>query len=243
MKNKVKQLILGIETSCDETATAIIRATSYKLQATSFRILSNIVSSQIKIHRKYGGVVPEVAARNHIKNILPVIDEALAKAKVKPKQIDKIAVTSGPGLITSLIVGVETAKTLAYVWQKPIVPVNHLIAHIRAAWLKPAVSQKLESVQFPIIALVVSGGHTELIYMKDIKSFKKIGQTLDDAAGEAFDKVAKILDLGYPGGPEISKIALRGNSEKFDFPRPMINSKDFNFSFIDEDNSFINQCW
>jgi len=213
-------IILGIETSCDETAAALV-----KYQGGKFSILSNIVSSQIQIHKKYGGVVPEVAARNHIINIIPVIDEALTKAKIKPSQINRIAVTTGPGLITSLIIGQETAKTLAYAWNKPIFSINHLKAHLSANWLNN------QPIKYPAISLIVSGGHTELTLIKSKNKFIKIGQTLDDAAGEAFDKVAKLLGLGYPGGPIISKLALEGNPKTFKFPRPMINNNDFNFSF------------
>jgi N6-L-threonylcarbamoyladenine synthase len=213
-------IILGVETSCDETAAALVQTKGSK-----FKILSNVVSSQIEIHKKYGGVVPEVAARNHVKNILPVIDQALSKAKIKPSQIDKIAVTTGPGLITSLLVGVETAKTLAYSWQKPIYSINHLKAHLYANWLEN------KTIKFPAISLIVSGGHTELILMTAPNKLKKIGQTLDDAAGEAFDKVAQLLNIGYPGGPIVSKYAKKGNPKAYKFPRPMINSNDFNFSF------------
>lgn len=213
-------IILGIETSCDETAAALI-----KIKSGKFSILSNIVSSQIEIHKQYGGVVPEVAARNHLINILPVVNQALIDAKIKPQKIDRIAVTTGPGLITSLLVGVETAKNLAYAWQKPIVSVNHLKAHLHANWLNN------KPIKFPVIALIVSGGHTELILMKNKKSMKKIGQTVDDATGEAFDKVAQLLNIGYPGGPIISAKAKNGNPKAFNFPRPMINSDNFNFSF------------
>ncbi len=213
-------IILGIESSCDETAGAIIKVTG-----TKFNIMSNIVSSQIDIHQKYGGVVPEVAARNHVENIIPVINQTLNQAKIKPSQIDRLAVTVGPGLITSLMVGIETAKALAYAWNKPIVAVNHLKAHLYANWLN---NQKLV---FPAIALIVSGGHTELVLMKNATYFKKIGQTLDDAAGEAFDKTAQLLKIGYPGGPIISKLAATGNPQAFRFPRPMINDHNFNFSF------------
>ncbi|MBU1164437.1 tRNA (adenosine(37)-N6)-threonylcarbamoyltransferase complex transferase subunit TsaD [Patescibacteria group bacterium] len=231
-------IILGIETSCDETAVAVI-----KVDRGNFKILSNVVSSQIAIHAKFGGIVPEVAARNHLKNMLPVLNQALIKAKVNQKKIDYIAVTNKPGLITSLLVGTETAKVLSYVWKKPLITVNHLKAHIYANWLPSGVggapashrNDRAEApdlpIKFPSIGLIVSGGHTELIYMKDKFSFKNIGQTLDDAAGEAFDKVAKILNLGYPGGPVISKMATKGKPDAFDFPRGMINSKDFNFSF------------
>jgi N6-L-threonylcarbamoyladenine synthase len=213
-------IILGIETSCDETAAAVIQGKGDKI-----RVLSNVVSSQIEIHKKYGGVVPEVAARNHIINIIPVIDEALEKAKIKPRQIDRLAVTTGPGLITSLMVGVETAKALAFAWQKPIVSVNHLKAHLYANWLEN------QPVKYPALCLIVSGGHTELILVAAPNKFKKVGQTVDDAAGEAFDKVAQLLGIGYPGGPNVSKYALDGDPKAFAFSRPMINSGDFNFSF------------
>jgi len=221
MAKKNNAIILGIETSCDETAAALVQFKNGK-----FKILSNIVSSQIEIHKKYGGVVPEVAARNHLINILPVIDQALAKAKIKLQKIDKIAVTTGPGLITSLLVGVETAKNLAYAWQKPIISVNHLKAHLYANWLNHETR-----ISFPVVALIVSGGHTELILMKNKKSLKKIGQTVDDAAGEAFDKVAQLLNIGYPGGPAVSRLAEKGNPQAFDLPRPMIRDDNFNFSF------------
>lgn len=216
-------IILGIETSCDETSSAVIKVDRGKI-----KILSNIVSSQIKIHKKYGGVVPEIAARHHVEDILPVIDQSLKTTKINPKDIDLIAVTAGPGLITSLIVGVETAKTLSYVWQKPLLAVNHMYAHLAGNFL--------EDIKFPSLALIVSGGHTELILLKNYHNYKKIGQTIDDAAGEAFDKVAKLLDLGYPGGPAISATAAQIPDSKFKipdlkFPRPMIGSDNFNFSF------------
>ncbi len=224
MNKKTNIIILGIETSCDETAAALV-----KVEGGKFKILSNVVSSQIKIHQKFGGVVPEVAARNHIINIIPVINQALTEAKIKPEKIDRIAVTNGPGLITSLLIGVETAKTLAYAWQKPIYSINHLKAHLYANWLEN------RSIKFPAIALIVSGGHTELIFLnrkRDSRiALKKIGQTVDDAAGEAFDKVAQLLKIGYPGGPIISKLAKEGNPKTFDFPRPMIKDDNYNFSF------------
>ena len=213
-------IIFGIETSCDETSAAVV-----KINRNHFFVLSNVVSSQIKIHQPYGGVVPELAARNHIKNILPVINQALIEAKIKPNQVDKIAVTVGPGLITSLLIGVQTAKILAYTWQKPIAGINHMVAHIYANWL----NNKL--IKFPAIALIVSGGHTELVLIKNKNNFKKVGQTLDDAAGEAFDKVAQLLNVGYPGGPIISRLAERGDINAFNFPRPMIEKDNFNFSF------------
>ena len=213
-------IILGIETSCDETAAAIVEAKGGR-----FIIRSNVVSSQIPTHRPYGGVVPELAARDHIKNVIPVISRALAAAKVAPAKLNRIAVTTGPGLITSLLVGSQTAKTLAYLWHKPIVSVNHLRAHLYAAWLGE------RPVRFPALGLIVSGGHTELILLHDSRRFKKIGATIDDAAGEAFDKVAALLGLSYPGGPAIAASAKQGNAAAFTFPRPMMKSPDFNFSF------------
>jgi tRNA N6-adenosine threonylcarbamoyltransferase len=213
--------ILGIETSCDETAIAVL-----EIKGQNYKVLANLVSSQINIHKKYGGIVPEVAARKHVENIIPLLDQA----KIKAKDIDLIGVVNGPGLITSLIVGLETAKTLALMWAKPLVPVNHIQAHIQANWLKGDAS-KLQKIEFPALSLVVSGGHTSLVLLKDINTFKVIGQTRDDAVGEAFDKVAKLLDLGYPGGPIISQRALNADRTKYDLPRPMINSGDFDFSF------------
>ncbi len=215
-------IILGIETSCDETSASLIDFTEKKRL-----ILSNIVSSQIDIHKEYGGVVPEIAAREHVKNINVVLSACLEEAKIKPEKIDLIAVTSGPGLITSLIIGVETAKALSLAWKKPLLAVNHMYAHLAANFLNPKIT-------FPAIALIVSGGHTELILLKNHSSMKKIGQTVDDAAGEAFDKVAKLLGLGYPGGPIVSKEALNfdsSNPQSITLPRPMIDSHNFNFSF------------
>lgn len=213
-------IILGIETSCDETAAAVVEVNNG-----NFIVRSNIISSQIEIHKQYGGVVPEVAARNHIINIIPVIQQALTEAKVTKNDIDRIAVTTHPGLMSSLLVGVQTAKTLALTWNKPLCSVNHLKAHLYAGWLEN------QPINFPAIGLIVSGGHTELVYMKNEKSFKNIGQTVDDAAGEAFDKVAHMLGLEYPGGPEISRHAERGDVTAFELPRPMHNSGDLMFSF------------
>jgi len=218
-------IILAIETSCDETAIAVL-----EIKGQNFKVLANLVSSQINIHKKYGGVVPEVAARKHLENILPLLDKALKQAKIKPKEIDVIGVVNGPGLITSLIVGIETAKTLSLVWQKPLIAVNHIKAHILANLLKGE-QGKLQEIKFPALCLVVSGGHTSLVLLKDLHNFKTIGQTRDDAVGEAFDKVAKILGLGYPGGPIIAKQAENADKDYFKLPRPMINSADFDFSF------------
>src|SRR6056297_2910938 len=219
--------ILGIETSCDETAASIIKAKNGKIQ-----ILANTVASQIPIHKKYGGIVPEIAARAHIKKIIPVIKETLAKSKICFSKIDLIAATKGPGLITSLLVGVETAKTLSFSQKIPLMGINHLKAHIRANFI-----QSLDIV-YPAISLVASGGHTELGILRK-NSYKKLGQTRDDAAGECFDKIAKILRLGYPGGPEISDKAEKWDRQaknikkKFttSLPRPMIKSKNLDFSF------------
>ncbi len=217
--------ILAIETSCDETAVAIL-----EIKGQNYKVLANLVSSQVYIHKKYGGVVPEVAARKHLENLLPLLNQALKQAKLKQKDIDIIGVVYGPGLITSLIVGVETAKTLSLVWQKPLIPVNHIKAHILANLLKGD-KGKFQEIQFPSLCLVVSGGHTSLVVLRNLKDFKTIGQTRDDAVGEAFDKVAKILDLGYPGGPIISQKAENADNQAFDLPRPMIKTNDFDFSF------------
>ena len=217
-------LILGIETSCDDTGIAIVEVAPTKV-GVMFNILSNTISSQIKVHQKYGGIVPNLAAREHLRNIEPCLKQAFKQAKVKPEQIDLIAATIGPGLIPSLLIGVHFAKTLAYKWQKPIVGVNHIEAHILAILLKN------KKIKFPAIALVVSGGHTQLILMSDIGKYKILGETRDDAAGECFDKVAKLLGLGYPGGPEISKQAEECKKSNIDLPRPMINHKNYDFSF------------
>ncbi|MFH1188014.1 MAG: tRNA (adenosine(37)-N6)-threonylcarbamoyltransferase complex transferase subunit TsaD [bacterium] len=278
--------ILGIETSCDETSASVL-----EIKRGRFNIISNIISSQINIHKKYGGVVPELAARKHTENIIPVIDKALSKlllpdkggkggfngSDIKFKKPDAVAVVCGPGLATSLMVGVETAKTLAWTWKVPLIPINHLEAHICANWLPHRfppdkggkggfkgneVKLKFDqcvanpnpkiNTKFPSLCLLISGGHTELILIKDFKKYKIIGETVDDAVGEAFDKVAKLLNLPYPGGPNVAKLAQksspptrgargvnsfnsplsqRGARGDLKFPRPLINSNDFNFSF------------
>jgi len=222
-------IILGIETSCDDTGIALI-----EINKNDCRILSNIVSSQIKIHAPYGGIVPNLASRAHLKNIKPCLTKALQQAK-HPK-IDLIAVTIGPGLIPSLLVGANFANALAYNWQKPIIGINHIEGHIFANWLLPVgeISNSQFPIfkpKFPILCLVASGGHTQLILMKAYGKYKLLGETRDDAAGEAFDKVAKLLGLGYPGGPIISQISKNGNPMAFDLPRPMLNSNNFDFSF------------
>lgn len=198
--------ILAIETSCDETAVAVLTEEGKKPL-----LLSNIVATQIDIHKKFGGVVPEVAARAHIESIIPVLNEALEKADTKLSEITHIAVTCGPGLVGSLLVGVETAKGLALSKGKQVVPMNHLEGHIYANFLD-------STPTLPLVTLVVSGGHTMLVFMKNHLDYKVIGTTRDDAAGEAFDKGAKLLGLGYPGGPIISKLAEKGDSQKYNFP-------------------------
>jgi N6-L-threonylcarbamoyladenine synthase len=230
--------ILGIETSCDETAAAVVKNPPAG-EAGGTEILSNIVASSAEMHVKTGGIIPEQAARQQVVSIMPVINSALAKASCAPREIDAIAITYGPGLIGSLLVGVETAKTLSLIWKKPIIPINHLVAHIYANFVcekSKIKSQKSKLPQFPLIALVVSGGHTDLVMMKGHGEVKWLGGTRDDAAGEAFDKCARILGLGYPGGPAIAAEAAKfetqnPKSELKLFPRPLINSPDFDFSF------------
>lgn len=217
--------ILGIESSCDETAASVIEG-----KENSVKVLSNVVSSQIEIHKKYGGVIPEIAAREHVLDILPVINTALKNAKINKqnisKKIDAIAVSSGPGLVSSLMVGIETAKTLSYVFDIPLVSINHIEGHIYANFIDS------KNIQFPAVVLTVSGGHTMLILMKDFNSFETLGETRDDAAGEAFDKAAQLMDIGYPGGPIISQLAETANKKNtINLPRPMIDSPDFSFSF------------
>ena len=285
-------IILGIETSCDETAVALI-----KISKGNLKILSNLVSSQIKLHAPFGGVVPKIAGREHLKKIIPLLAKAFQKSKIKPKDIDLIAVTGGPGLAPSLFIGTNVAKALSYVWEKPIVRVNHVEAHILINWFRP-INEKFQIPNYkfqtnskflplsfglrrvgktqnskqilPAIGLIVSGGHTQLVLIKDFLKYKLLGETLDDAAGECFDKTARILGLGYPGGPAIAEFARQWKSQiscflgrqvnpkfqtnpkfqitdfkqiqnlsasrqdskfQINLPRPMINSKDFNFSF------------
>ncbi|MBI5621245.1 tRNA (adenosine(37)-N6)-threonylcarbamoyltransferase complex transferase subunit TsaD [Candidatus Falkowbacteria bacterium] len=216
-------LILGIETSCDDTTAAVVEARGGR-----FIIRSSVVLSQIKTHRQFGGIVPEVAARKHAENILPVIDTALRQAKVQLSEIDRIAVTRGHGLMTSLMVGVETAKTLSYLNTIPLVGCMHLEGHMLSAYFSTRGDRWFK---FPALSLVASGGHTELIVMQGIGKYKKIGGRLDDAAGECFDKVAKILGLGYPGGPAVSARAKAGNPDKFSLPSPMLKRPGYDFSF------------
>ena len=234
--------ILAIETSCDETAIAVLEGLGSRVKGQEkFKILSNVVLSQIKIHKPFGGVVPNLAKREHQKNLPIVLKQALKEAKISQKKIDAIAVTYGPGLEPALWMGINFAEELAEKWKKPLIPVNHLEGHIYASWLPPQSANPKSQIlnpKFPLLALLVSGGHTELVLMKKHLNYKILGETLDDAAGEAFDKVARLLKLEYPGGPGISKLAERWKKTKdyglrtMDlFPRPMLNSPDLNFSF------------
>ncbi len=228
---KKECIILSIETSCDETAAAVLSVETDGKNFPKTKTLSAVVKSQIKIHSKMGGVVPETAARAHVKNILPVVSKALSDVKCHLSDVDYIAVTQGPGLIPSLIVGVEFAKALSLATGIPLIPINHLAGHLYSPFVEQLNVKGQMSNVFPNISLIVSGGHTMLILMTDLYHYKIIGQTVDDAAGEAFDKVAKLLKLPYPGGPEVSKQAQKGNPAAIPFPRPMLHSKDYNFSF------------
>lgn len=259
--------ILGIETSCDDTAAAVIEAKG-GFNNPSFSVLSNVSYSQVAIHKKFGGIVPNLASRAHLQKITPTVKAALSILGINKKKIDLIAVTRGPGLMPSLLVGVNFARALAYKWQKPVIGVNHIEGHILSNWLPPVrefsnfnsttsrrssgnriiPNPKLQ-IQFPVLILIVSGGHTELVLMKGHGQYKIIGETLDDAAGECFDKTARILGLGFPGGPAIAALADKWknkllkthqmpighecvlDNKQTKLPRPMINSKDFNFSF------------
>jgi N6-L-threonylcarbamoyladenine synthase len=215
--------ILGIESSCDETAASVIE--------NGRMLLSNVVASQIEIHTKYGGVFPEVASRQHVRTIYAVIDEALQKAHFSLSDMDAIAVTRGPGLAGSLVVGMNAAKGLALASGLPLIGVNHLEGHIYSAWVYSAdTAQPPAEPQFPLLALLVSGGHTELNLITDHLQYRRLGSTLDDAAGEAFDKVARLLGLPYPGGPSVQKAAQNGNPEAFIFPRARLDGT-WNFSF------------
>jgi len=238
-KSKSSLRILGIESSCDESAIALLDispSTSLRAGKGKVKIEKNIIFSQINIYQKYGGIVPEVAARHHAENFFPI----LKQAQINFKKVDKIAVTYGPGLITSLMIGVELAKTLSFIYKKPLIPVNHIEAHIYSNWLSyPELFSSADGVPlcgdkktFPALAVVISGGHTQIFLMKDYGKYKLIGQTVDDAVGEAYDKVARILNLGYPGGPIISQRAKKyRGQDNLKFPRPMMNTKDFQMSF------------
>lgn len=225
--------ILAIETSCDETAAAVVEDGTH--------ILSNVVVSQVDIFAAYGGVIPEVAARSHLEAILPVVNQALRDASVTASDIDAIAVTHTPGLVGSLLIGTLTARTLAILWNKPLYAIHHLKSHIYANWLTPPETSHEQNRHsnhsnhsnlptFPLLSLVISGGHTQIIYIPQHNNFEIIGTTRDDAIGECFDKVAKILGLPYPGGPSIAKCALNGDSQRYHLPHPKVSGLDFSFS-------------
>lgn len=218
--------ILALETSCDETSAAVV--------IDGIKVASNIISSQIATHQKFGGVVPEIASRKHLENITPVVQEALDKAGKLLHELDAIAVTYGPGLVGALLVGVSTAKAMAYALDKPLIGVHHLAGHIYANFLtKP-------NLELPVVCLVVSGGHTSLIYWKDHGQLELMGSTRDDAAGEAFDKIARALKLGYPGGPFIERAARAGNPEAINFPRAWLEEGSLDFSFSGLKSSVLN---
>lgn len=223
--------IVAIETSCDETAVAVIEANGENIA-----VLSNVVSSQIAVHEQFGGVVPALAAREHVANIGHVYETALKEAGMSDpeRDIDLLAVTRGPGLGPALLVGITFARTLAWRYDKPLVGTDHMDGHIHSNWLPPIASDtnfKFQVPNYPALNLIVSGGHTDLVLMRDHGDYAIIGETQDDAVGEAFDKVARLLDLPYPGGPKISKLALQGNPDAYALPRPMLHSGDYNFSY------------
>ncbi|MBM4402240.1 MAG: tRNA (adenosine(37)-N6)-threonylcarbamoyltransferase complex transferase subunit TsaD [Candidatus Cloacimonetes bacterium] len=217
--------ILGIETAVDETAAAIVED--------GHRILGSAVSSQVDLHAGYGGVVPEIAARDHLRQIIPMIKTTLQESNLSTSEIDTLAVSTTPGLLIALLIGIETIKALSYVFDKPVVAVNDLESHAYAVFLenKDLLKKMSSRESWPLLYLIVSGGTTALVYARFFGDFQIVGQTRDDAAGEAFDKIAKLLGLGYPGGPAIQKIAENGNATAFNFPRPMIEEKNHDFSF------------
>jgi N6-L-threonylcarbamoyladenine synthase len=217
--------ILGIETSCDETAASVV---------SDGRVIhSSVVASQMDLHAQYGGVFPELASREHVKAVYAIVEQALQQAHLAIQDIDAIAVTRGPGLAGSLVVGVNMAKGLALATGKPLIGINHLEGHIYSAWLYPANTTPHQAPRFPLLALLVSGGHSELVLVKDHLQYERLGGTLDDAAGEAFDKVARLLDLSYPGGPSIQKASHNGSATAFAFPRAMMDDTwDFSFSGV-----------
>jgi len=223
--------ILAIESSCDETAAAVVQD--------GRKVLSNIISSQIEIHKLYGGVVPEIASRKHIEKVIQVVDEALKEASLTMDEIDAVAVTYGPGLVGALLVGVSAAKSIAFAYNKPLIGVHHIEGHISANYIEN------EELEPPFLCLVVSGGHTNLVIVKDYGEYEVLGKTRDDAAGEAFDKVARAIGLGYPGGPKIQKISEEGNKAAIAFPRAKVADSPFDFSFSGLKSSvlnYINSC-
>lgn len=219
-------LVLALETSCDETSASVV--------ADGRLVLSNVISSQVPVHQKFGGVVPEIASRKHIENVIPVVDQALQEAGVTLDEIDAIGVTHGPGLVGALLVGVSVAKALSFATDIPLVGVNHLEGHIFANFLS---HKELEP---PFMALVVSGGHTSLVHVKGYNEFELLGQTRDDAAGEAFDKIARVMKLPYPGGPYIDRLAETGNPEAIPFPRALTGRDNFEFSFSGLKSAVLN---
>lgn len=223
MQEKKDMYILGIESSCDETSVSVVKNGTEEI--------ATVISSQIDIHKDFGGVVPEIASRHHVKNITMVLEECLEKANMTMEQIDAIAITYGPGLIGSLLIGLEAAKTLAWLYQKPLIPVHHIAGHIYANSL-------VRPLKFPLLALVVSGGHTELIEMTDHYKFKKLGGTLDDAIGECYDKVARVMNLEYPGGPKLDKLSKEGKPT-YKLPIPL-HDDSYNFSFSGLKSAVIN---
>ena len=226
----MKELILAIESSCDETSVAVVSSED--------EILSNVIASQIKSHRRFGGVVPEVASRHHVEQITLCINEALSEANVKPSELKAVAVTFGPGLVGSLLIGLSAAKAFAWAHGLPLIPVNHMAGHIYAA-------KFVQPLEFPLMALLVSGGHTELVYMQADGEFEIIGETRDDAAGEAYDKVARALGLGYPGGPKIDKLAKEGNPKAIVFPKANFHEETLDFSFSGVKSAvlnYLNKC-
>ncbi|HHU19706.1 MAG TPA: tRNA (adenosine(37)-N6)-threonylcarbamoyltransferase complex transferase subunit TsaD [Bacilli bacterium] len=224
MSQNKETYILAIETSCDETAAAIIKD--------GREIISNVVASQIESHKRFGGVVPEIASRHHVEQMINVLEETFSKAGMTADEIDAFAVTEGPGLVGALLVGVSTAKALAFAHDKPLIGVHHIAGHIYA-------NRLIEEFQFPLLALVVSGGHTELVLMQEHGQFEVIGETRDDAAGEAYDKVARSMGLPYPGGPEIDRLAKQGE-DHLDFPRAWLEDESFDFSFSGLKSAVIN---
>lgn len=217
-------LILSIETSCDETSASVIEDGE--------KILSNIVASQINSHKRFGGVVPEIASRHHVEYITLIIEDAMMEAAVDFDDLDAVAVTEGPGLVGALLIGVNAAKAIAFAHNLPLIPVNHIAGHIYA-------NQLIEPLEFPLLALVVSGGHTELVYMQEDGDFEVIGETRDDAAGEAYDKIGRVLGVPYPGGKYIDEMAQKGK-DTFNFPRAMIHEDNYDFSFSGLKSAFIN---
>ena len=220
----MRELILAIESSCDETSVAVVEDGA--------KILSNVIASQIKSHQRFGGIVPEVASRHHVEEITICIEEALEEAQVEVADLSAVAVTQGPGLVGALLIGIAAAKSFAWAHDLPLIPVNHMAGHIYAA-------RFVEPLVFPLMALLVSGGHTELVYMAEDGSFEIIGETRDDAAGEAYDKVGRVLGLKYPSGKEIDELAHQGK-DTYNFPRAMIHDPHFDFSFSGLKSSFIN---